>query len=72
MLRVSLSELHPNSFSDPSGTDYPHRVMSTRHPSVGGCEVTNGVTRRPSSSSQGSDGGGVKNMVKRFLNLPAY
>ncbi|CAM1507729.1 Fc.00g045770.m01.CDS01 [Cosmosporella sp. VM-42] len=52
-------------------TNRPNRMAATRYPSSGS-EYTNTVARRPSQSSQGSDGSGIKNFVKRALNLPAY
>ncbi|KND93591.1 hypothetical protein TOPH_01534 [Tolypocladium ophioglossoides CBS 100239] len=55
-------------------SSYPsNRVCVTRHPSSGGCDMTNSITRRRSStSSQTSGDGRIKTMIKSLTSPPAY
>ncbi|KAH6663558.1 hypothetical protein F5X68DRAFT_237415 [Plectosphaerella plurivora] len=55
-----------------SSSHLKNREMITRIPS-GGSEVTNSVTRRPSSSSQtGPDKQPIRSAIKNWLKLPAF
>ncbi|KAH7163557.1 hypothetical protein B0J13DRAFT_538809 [Dactylonectria estremocensis] len=63
--------------NDPGRTDssgLSNRIAATRYPS-GGSEYTNAVARRPSQSSQssdGSNGGRFRKMMKDLMSRPAY
>ncbi|ATY60475.1 hypothetical protein A9K55_006514 [Cordyceps militaris] len=49
-----------------------NRVMTTRHPSTGGCEVTNSIARRTSHSSVDASHGRFRTFVKNLISPPAY
>ncbi|KAH6989344.1 hypothetical protein BKA56DRAFT_575584 [Ilyonectria sp. MPI-CAGE-AT-0026] len=62
---------HPDRHNTSGMTN---RIAATRYPS-GGSDVTNVVNRRPSQSSQssnGAGGGGFRTRMKDFFSLPAY
>ncbi|EFY87329.1 hypothetical protein J3459_015864 [Metarhizium acridum] len=50
----------------------PNRVVATRLPSTGGCEMTNSITRRSSQSSDASRAGRFRTMIRNMLSPPAY
>ncbi|KHN95577.1 uncharacterized protein MAM_06634 [Metarhizium album ARSEF 1941] len=49
-----------------------NRVVATRHPSTGGCEMTNSITRRSSHGSDTSSTGRFRTMIRNMLSPPAY
>ncbi|POR36761.1 Uncharacterized protein TPAR_03055 [Tolypocladium paradoxum] len=54
-------------------SSYPsNRVCVTQHPSSGGCEVTNSVMRRRSSTSSQTGDSRIKTMIKSLTSPPAY
>ncbi|PKS08151.1 hypothetical protein jhhlp_005427 [Lomentospora prolificans] len=62
--------LTPSSHESYAGIK--NKVIHGRHPSTGGCEITNRVDRRLSSSSQTSEGGRMKEFAKNLFSRPAY
>ncbi len=52
--------------------DRSNRVLTTRHPSTGSCEITNSISRRTSHSSTDVPTGRFRAMIKNILSPPAY
>ncbi|OAA40696.1 hypothetical protein NOR_05784 [Metarhizium rileyi] len=48
-----------------------NRVVATRHPSTGSCEMANSITRRSSHSSDTSTGR-FRTMIRNILSPPAF
>ncbi|KAK3187250.1 hypothetical protein K4F52_003881 [Lecanicillium sp. MT-2017a] len=49
-----------------------NRVVTTRHPSTGSCEITNSISRRTSHSSTDVPRGRIRAMIKNLISPPAY
>ncbi|OAA53867.1 hypothetical protein ISF_08569 [Cordyceps fumosorosea ARSEF 2679] len=49
-----------------------NRVVTTRHPSTGGCEITNSISRRTSHSSMDVPTGRFRAFIKNLVSPPAY
>ncbi len=52
--------------------DRTNRMVTTRHPSTGGCEVTNSISRRTSHSSTNVPTGRFRAFIKNLISPPAY
>ncbi|PQK13035.1 hypothetical protein BB8028_0003g16490 [Beauveria bassiana] len=49
-----------------------NRMVTTRHPSTGTCEITNSISRRTSHSSADASTGRFRTFLKNLISPPGY